>query len=55
MSRLLAVWQLVALAPIGPADRQHLLALADPGERVGRLAEMARDAADVLAFRMTGG
>jgi uncharacterized protein len=50
-----ATWQLVALAPLGPADRQGLLAVADPGERLGLLTAMAVDAADLLAFRMDGG
>lgn len=50
-----AAWQLVALAPIGPADRQRLLGVADPGTRLGLLAAMAADAAELLAFRISGG
>ncbi len=50
-----AAWQLVALTPLGPADQQRLLSLADPGKRLTLLATMAGDAADMLAFRMTDG
>lgn len=50
-----AAWQLVALAPLGPADRQRLLGVADPGERLALVGTMAVEAADLLAFRMSGG
>jgi Lon protease-like protein len=48
-------WQLVAVAPLGPVDRQHLLALDDATERLAALARLAEDQAAVLAYRLSGG
>lgn len=50
-----AIWQLCALAPCGPLDRQHLLELADHRERLDLLARLASDAVDVFAWRLSGG
>jgi Lon protease-like protein len=48
-------WQLAAIAPVGPVDRQHLLGLDDPGERLAALARLADEEATVLAYRLSGG
>lgn len=47
-------WQLVALAPLAAIDRQTLLRLDDPLERVVTLASMMDEQLDVLALRMQG-
>lgn len=52
---LLAGWQLAAMAPIGPADRLRVLAEDDPTRRQLLLAELAGDAATMLAYRLSGG
>ena len=48
-------WQLVEVAPLGPVDRQYLLALDNAGERLAALAQLAADEASVLAYRLAGG
>lgn len=50
-----AAWQLAALAPLGPVDRQRLLEADDPRERVRLLVGLASDAGDLLAYRLSGG
>ncbi len=50
-----AAYQLAAIAPLGPVDHQRLLELEDPVARLRLLAEMASDAAAVLAYRLSGG
>jgi Lon protease-like protein len=51
---VVAAWQLCARAPLGALDRQRLLEEpARPG-RLIRLTELAREAAEVLAFRLQG-
>ncbi|MHB1535366.1 MAG: LON peptidase substrate-binding domain-containing protein [Acidimicrobiales bacterium] len=49
---LVASWQLCAAAPVGPFDRQRLLAANDVGRRLVLLAEQAREAASLLTFRL---
>jgi Lon protease-like protein len=49
------VWQLAVLAPLGPSDRQRLLACSDPGPRCSLLAELVGECVEVLAFRISGG
>jgi Lon protease-like protein len=49
------LWQLCALAPVGPSDRQRLLACVDPGQRCRELVGIVDDCIDLLAFRMSGG
>lgn len=49
-----AAWQLCAVAPLGPFDRQELLETSGPAERLGRLALMASEAADLFAYRLSG-
>lgn len=50
-----AAWQLCAIAPLSPFDQQRLLEQDDADERLRLLAELAADAADVLAYRLSGG
>jgi Lon protease-like protein len=47
-----ALWQLCAAVPVGPFDRQRLLASDSVGERLHLLNELAHDAASLLAFRL---
>jgi Lon protease-like protein len=49
-----AAWQLVAVAPVGPMDKQRLLGIDDHGERLTLLANLAEEAAAVLAYRLSG-
>jgi Lon protease-like protein len=51
----IAVWQLCALAPIGPWDRQRLLETEDLGDRLRDLAAVVDETAGVLAFRLARG
>jgi Lon protease-like protein len=48
------VWQLAAVAPLGDYDRQQLLAIDDPVERLRLLHELAAEEATVLAHRAQG-
>jgi len=50
-----AAWQLAVVAPLGPVDKQRLLEIEDHGERLAVLAGLARDEAEVLAYRLSGG
>ncbi len=50
----LRVWQLCAVAPLGPLDRQELLEQARSA-RLSRLVEAAHDAKRMLAFRLGAG
>ena len=50
-----AAWQLCNAVPVGAFDRQRLLAADGPGPRLELLAEQAREAAAVLAFRLGTG
>jgi uncharacterized protein len=52
---LTAVWQLCALTPIGPWDRQRLVETDDPAQRLRGLASLAEELSGVLAFRLAGG
>jgi Lon protease-like protein len=49
-----ALFQLAAVAPLGPVDKQRLLATEDAGAFLGLLAELAADEAAVLAHRLAG-
>ena len=51
----IAVWQLPAVAPLGPVDQQRLLEVEEPAPRLRLLTTMASDAAAVLAYRLSGG
>lgn len=50
-----AIWELCAAAPLGPFDRQRLLAVDDPVERLERLQEGLDDAAADLEARLVAG
>jgi Lon protease-like protein len=52
---LVAAFQLAAVAPLGPVDRQRLLEEDDPGSRLRLLADLAQDASALLAFRLSSG
>jgi hypothetical protein len=45
-------WQLLAAAPLSSLDKQRLLAMDDPADRLRQLAEMAEDQATLLAYRL---
>ena len=49
-----AAWQLASLAPLGPLDRQLLLAVDDPADRLRLLETMTEEACAVLAQRLAG-
>jgi Lon protease-like protein len=49
-----ALFQLAALAPLGPADQQRLLATEDVGRYLALLAELAAEESAVLAHRLAG-
>ena len=49
-----AGWQLIAVAPLGPFDKQKLLEVDDHAERVRLLAAMAEEEQAVLAYRLSG-
>jgi len=49
-----ASFQLVALAPIGPADRQRLLACEDPVSRLEMLELALSDVEAACRFRLQG-
>ncbi|MGQ0520311.1 MAG: LON peptidase substrate-binding domain-containing protein [Actinomycetota bacterium] len=51
----IAAWHLPAASPLGPVDRQRLLEVDEPADRLRLLADLARDAASVLAYRLSGG
>ncbi|MDQ2648100.1 MAG: LON peptidase substrate-binding domain-containing protein [Actinomycetota bacterium] len=52
---VLAGYQAASLAPVGPLDRQHLLAAPDAATRLALLSDLLDDAATVLQLRLGGG
>jgi Lon protease-like protein len=50
-----AAWQLVAIAPLGPLDRQGLLEAPDHGSRLDALATLVEEEISVLAYRLGRG
>ncbi len=50
-----AGYEMAALAPIGPLDRQALLAAESPEQRLRQLASLLDDEGSVLATRLAGG
>lgn len=52
---VLAGYQVAAVAPIGPHDRQRLLAATTPDDRLDALDEMLREALEVLQLRLAEG
>ena len=51
---VLANYQAIAVAPIGPFDRQRLLAADTPDQRVATLTDLLRDEVAVLELRLGG-
>ena len=51
---MLAGYQAIAVAPLGPLDQQRLLAAESPDARVAQLADLLRDAIEVLELRLGG-
>jgi hypothetical protein len=49
-----AAWELCAVVPLGPMDRQRLLEEREHAGRLAMLIELARDLSQVLAFRLDG-
>lgn len=49
------LYQLAAVAPLGPVDRQLLLEQDDPQALVRRLVELTDDASELLAYRLKDG
>ena len=52
---LVAGYQATAVAPLGSADRQALLAAASPGDRLEHLRRLLVDAVEVLDARLASG
>ena len=50
-----AAWQLAAISPLGPLDRQSLLAVDDPAARLARLAELVEEENGVFEARLALG
>ena len=50
-----AGWELCALAPVGPHDRQALLAAPTAAARLAMLTRMMEEVAEMLAQRLGGG
>ena len=50
-----AIWQLAALSPNGPLDRQKLLTAESPARRLSLLAELLADAEKVIRARIEMG
>jgi Lon protease-like protein len=50
-----ALWQLAAIAPLGPLDHQALLGAATATELLARLGDLAEEEASVLAYRLANG
>jgi ATP-dependent Lon protease len=53
--RVAALWQLCAMVPAGPLDRQRLLEAAHHGDRLQLLRRIATDAVELLAWRLSAG
>ena len=51
---VLASYQAIAVAPLGPLDRHRLLTADSPDARIAELAELLQDAIDVLELRLGG-
>jgi Lon protease-like protein len=49
-----ASWQLASISPLGAFDRQRVLAIDDPADRLAVLADLTEDACAVLAQRLSG-
>ena len=52
---MLAGYQAAAVAPLGPHDRQRLLAATSPSARLHDLRRLLAEAEEVLELRLAGG
>ncbi len=52
---VLAGYQAVAVAPLGPLDQHRLLRAESPEQRLALLTELLRDTVEVLEMRVAGG
>jgi Lon protease-like protein len=50
-----AAWQLAAMAPVGPADKQVILEAPSWSERLQRVTLLATAAAEMFAYRLSAG
>ena len=50
-----AVWQLAALSPVGPLDRQRLLTAENTASRLGLLAGLLADSEEIIRARIEMG
>ena len=50
---ILAAYQVAAVGPFGPLDRQRLLAAESPEDRVAQLAALLDEVAETLALRLS--
>lgn len=50
-----ALWQLCALAPVGPFDRQRLLEADSSAERAALLERVATETAELFGYHLSGG
>ena len=50
-----AVWQLAALSPLGPMDRQQLLTTANTAQRLSLLAELLAETEEIIRARIEMG
>jgi Lon protease-like protein len=50
-----AAFELASYAPLGPADKQRILASSSWDERIAMLTEMATHAAEMFAYRLSAG
>lgn len=50
-----AAWQAIEIAPLGPLDRQRLLEIDAPADRLRKLADLVGEEISVLAHRLSGG
>lgn len=50
-----AVWQLAALSPLGPMDRQQLLTAANTAQRLGLLTELLTETEELIRARIEMG
>lgn len=53
--RVAASWQLAAVSPLGPLDRQGLLTIDEPGARMRQLVDLMEEECQVLANRLAAG
>ncbi len=55
LDRVVASWQLAAVSPLGPLDRQGLLTIDEPATRMRQLVDLMEEECQVLANRLAAG